>query len=145
MLLPDSALLKRQYLFRADELGLALLRVLGLIVQVPAVGASYALMLQRTYQDSPAESYGRIYYQPKYFPLIGQWTNYLQVTANLREAAAYAQLATLLDQTEREDDFQLLTDTPSQALRIQRQTVLSFNLPSLWLVSAPWLQRGGST
>jgi hypothetical protein len=144
LLLPACALLDQHKLPRAAELALALILVLGLVVQIPAVGGSYALTLQRTYQASPAEFYNRVYDQPRYSPLIGQWTSFLQVTANLREARARGQLTALMDQTEPAEDILLLADTPSEALRIQWQTALSYNLPDLWVVSAPWLRRDGS-
>lgn len=144
LLLPASALLNRQDLPRAAELGLAILLALGLIVQIPAVGGSYAHTLQQAYQASPDDFDARILYQPMHSPLIGQWTSFLQVTANLRGAGARAQLADLLSQAEPGDDILLLADSPSEALRIQRQAILAFNLPDLWLVSAPWLRRDGT-
>lgn len=144
LLLPASALLDRRGLPKRAELGLALLLALGLFVQIPAIGSNYALTLQRAYQASPDDFEVRVLYQPRYSPLIGQWATMLQVIANLRDAGARAQLADLLAQLEPEDEVLLLTDSPSAALRIQRQTILAFNLPDLWLVSAPWLRQDGS-
>ncbi len=144
LLLPASAMLDRRDLPKAAELGLALLLALGLVVQIPAVGSNYAHALQRAYQASAEDFEARVLYQPRYSPLIGQWASLLEVTANLRDAGARAKLADLLGQTEPEDDVLLLADSPSAALRIQRQALLAFNLPDLWLVSASWLRQDGN-
>ena len=76
----------------------------------------------------------------RHSPLLGQWASLFQVIGNLRDPEARAQLADLLAHTQP-DDALLLADSPADALRLQRQTILAFNLPDLWLVSAPWLRQ----
>jgi len=38
-------------------------------------------------------------------------------------------------------DTLLLTDSFEEALRLERQKVLSYNLPDLWVVTWPWLRQ----
>ena len=140
ILLPAISILGRRYQSRAAEFGLALLLVLGFLVQIPAVGSKYAHTLQQAFVASPDDFQERVLYQPKHSPLIGQWASLLQVIGNLRDPKARAQLADLLTQAQP-DDALLLADSPADALRLQRQTILAFNLPDLWLVSAPWLRQ----
>jgi hypothetical protein len=122
--------------------GLALTLALGLLVQIPAVGASYAHPLQQLHAASPEEFQNRVLYQPAYSPLVGQWLSFLQVSVNLRSEVAGAQLAALLAQTEPQEAL-LLTDSYAEARRLEQQTILAFNLPDLWLVSEPWLRQAG--
>lgn len=139
-ILPAGAIVNRRHLPQLAELGLALVLVWGLLVQIPAVGGNYAHTLQQVYISAPEEFQTRVLFQPAYTPLIGQWQNFLGVTANLRNPQARAQIADLLAQAQP-DDVLLLADTRAEALRLQRQTILAFNLPDLWLVSGPWLRQ----
>ena len=142
VLLPVVSIFDRQFQSRAAELGLALLLVLGFLVQVPAIGGNYAHTLQREFIASPDDFQERVLYWPAHSPLLGQWVSLLQVTGNLRDPETRAQLADLLAQAQP-DDALLLADSPADALRLQRQKILSFNLPDLWLVSSPWLREQG--
>lgn len=140
ILLPAGAILNQKNLPKVAELGLALVLILGLMIQIPAVGGNYAHPLQQVYAESPDEFITRILYQPRHSPLIRQWQSFFQVTANLRDDNARAQIAGLLAHTQAGDSLSL-TDSPSEALRLERQEILAFNLPDLWLVSAPWLRQ----
>jgi len=139
-ILPAGSLLMRRDQKRRSELGLALILALGFLVQIPAVGSNDAHPLQRVYAVSSDEFQSRVLYQPAYSPLFGQWLSFLEVTANLRSAEARAQVAHLLAMIQPEDTL-LLTDSPAEALRLERQTILAFNFPDLWLVSEPWLRQ----
>jgi hypothetical protein len=138
-LLPAASLLVRKRRSQAMELGLALVFVFGLLVQIPAVGSSYEHALQRVYGASPAHFQDRVLFSPAHSPLLGQWVSLLQVTANLRSASARAQIAELLSQVHPAETS-VLTDTRSETVRLERQHILSLNLPDLWLVSRPWLR-----
>ena len=138
ILLPAISILDQRNQAKAAELGLALLLVFGLLVQIPAVGSNYALTLQQAFAASPDEFQERVLYQPRHSPLIGQWAALLQVIGNLRNPDARTLLADLLAQTQPDDSL-LLADSATDALRLQRQAILAFNLPDLWLVSSPWL------
>jgi hypothetical protein len=139
-ILPACALVDLDGKSQAMELGLAMILVLGLLVQVPAVGSNYAHALQRTYAVWGEEFGDRVDFDPANSPLIGQWRSLLEVSANLRDPVRRGQIAELLAQAQPDDSL-LLADSPSGALRLQRQTILAFNLPDLWLVSAPWLRQ----
>lgn len=139
-ILPVSALVDLRGKSQAMEAGLALILVLGLLVQVPAVGSNYAHALQRTYAIWGNEFGNRVDFDPANSPLIGQWRSMLEVTANLRDPVIREQIAGLLA-TAEPDDSLMLADSPSDALRLQRQAILAFNLPDLWLVTAPWLRE----
>jgi hypothetical protein len=140
ILLPATSILGRRHQSRVAEFGLALLLVLGFLIQIPAIGSNYAHTLQQAFVASPDDFQERVLYQPRHSPLIGQWASLLQVIGNLRDPGARAQLADLLAQAQPGDAL-LLADSPTDALRLQRQTILAFNLPDLWLVSAPWLRQ----
>lgn len=114
--------------------------VLGLLVQIPAVGASYAHPLQRKHAASPEELQNRVLYEPAYSPLVGQWLSFLQAGANLRSEAARAQISILVDGAQPEKTL-LLAGSYAEALCQEQQRILAFNLSDLWLVSAPWLRR----
>jgi hypothetical protein len=139
-LLPAASLLVRKRRSQALELGLALVLVLGLLVQIPAVGSSYELTLQRAYAASPEDFYTRVLFSPAHSPLLGQWVSLLQVTANLRSASARTQIAELLSEVNPAETS-VLTDTQSETVRLERQHILSLNLPDLWLVIRPWLRQ----
>ena len=140
ILLPATAILGRRYRSGAAEFGLALLLVLGFLIQIPAVGGNYAHTLQQAFAASPDDFQERVLYQPRHSPLLGQWVSLLQVIGNLRDPEARAQLADFLARAQP-DDALLLADSSTDALRLQRQMILAFNLPDLWLVSAPWLRQ----
>ena len=140
ILLPSIAIFGRRHRSRAAEFGLALLLVLGFVVQIPAVGSNYAIPLQQVATSSPDQFQDRVLFQPRYSPLISQWGALLRVLDNLRDPGARAQLADILAQVQP-DDTLLLVDSAVEALRLQRQKILAFNLPDLWLVSAPWLRQ----
>lgn len=139
ILLPAAAILSGKVRSQAFELALALLLVLGLLIQIPAVGGNYAHALQRIYATWPDDFQTRVLYRPASSPLIRQWQSFFEVSANLRNPEARAQIAGLLDQAQP-DNALLLADSPAGALRLEQQTILAFNLPDLWLVSAPWLR-----
>ena len=143
VLLPAVSILGRPFRSRAVEFALALLLVLGFLIQLPAVGSNYAHTLQRAFAASPEDFQQRVLYEPAHSPLLGQWASLIQVIGNLRDPGARAQLADLLAQAQL-DDALLLADSPADALRLQRQTILAFNLPDLWLVSSPWLREQGA-
>jgi hypothetical protein len=140
ILLPATAVLSRKVQPQVLELAVALLLVLGLLIQIPAVGGNYAHTLQRIYANWPDEFQTRVLYRPKTSPLIGQWQSFLEVSANLRNPEARAQIADLLDQAQP-DKALPLSDSPAGALRLEQQTILAFNLPDLWLVNVPWLRQ----
>jgi hypothetical protein len=119
---------------------LALILVLGLVIQIPAIGGNYAHTLQRIYAVWPDEFQTRVLYRPASSPVIGQWQSLFEVTANLRDPEARAQITDLVAQAKA-DDALMLTDSPMEALRLEQQTILAFNLPDLWLVSAFWLRQ----
>jgi hypothetical protein len=139
ILLPAAAVLSRKVRSQVFELALALLLVLSLLIQIPAVGGNHTHALQRIYAAWPDEFQTRVLYRPASSPLVKQWQSFLEVSANLRNPAARAQIAALLDQAQP-DNALLLADSPAGALRLEQQTILAFNLPDLWLVSAPWLR-----
>jgi hypothetical protein len=138
LLLPAAAILDHKVRSQAFELAIALLLVLGLVVQVPAVGGNYAHTLQRIYAAWPDDFEARIHYRPQTSPLIMQWQSFLQVSANLQDPSARDRIAELLQGAEP-DNALPLADSPAEALRLEQQAILAFNLPDLWLVSAPWL------
>ena len=138
ILLPSAAILSRKVQSQVFELALSLFLVCGLLIQIPAVGGNYAHTLQRIYAEWPEDFQTRVLYHPQTSPLIGQWQSFLEVSANLRDPEARAQIADLLDHA-KPDNALRLTDSPAEALRLEKQTLLAFNLPDLWLVSAPWL------
>jgi hypothetical protein len=140
-ILPIGSLMERQQPRQIVELGLALLLVLGFLVQVPAVGSNYAHPLQQAYQSSPEGYLDRVLYQPAHSPLFRQWPCFLGVIANLRQPAARAQISRLLANA-RPEDILPFTGSAAEALRLKRQTILSYNLPDLWLVTRPWLRPG---
>lgn len=144
-LLPAALLLARRHVGQAAGLAIALLLALGFLVQMPAVGADFERTLQLSYAElradaAPDQFYHRVVFQPAYSPLFSQWRSLLTVTANLRDPAARAQLTDWLAQVDAEA-LRPLTDSPAEAQRLARQAVLAFNLPDLWLVSEPWLQK----
>jgi hypothetical protein len=140
ILLPASAILDHRRQRPAAELALALILVLGLVIQIPAIGGNYAHTLQRIYAVWPDEFQTRVLYRPASSPVIGQWQSLLEVTANLRDPEARAQITDLVARAEA-DDTLMLTDSPMEASRLEQQKILAFNLPDLWLVSAFWLRQ----
>ena len=140
MLLPASAILDHRSQRPAAELALASILALGLVIQIPAIGCNYAHTLQRIYATWPDEFETRVLYRPASSPVVGQWQSFFEVTANLRDPKARAQITELLAQVNADDSL-MLTDSPAEALRLEQQKILAFNLPDLWLVSAPWLRQ----
>jgi hypothetical protein len=114
--------------------------VLGLFIQIPAVGSNYARPLQKIFAESPEKFQNRWLFQPAYSPLIGQWRSLMEVTANLRSPAARAEITRQLAEIQPDNSL-LLTDSPTEALYVERLAFLSANLPDFWLVSRTWLPR----
>lgn len=138
-ILPVGSLLVQQGKKPIVEFSLAAAIVLGFFIQVPAVAGNYARPLQRIYDDSPAEFQNRWLFHPAYSPLIGQWRSLIEVTAIWRSAPARLELRRRL--AEIQPDHALpLTNSPAEALYVERLAFLSANLPDLWLVTLPWLQ-----
>ena len=142
LLLPAAAIVERRNQPQAVQLGVALILVLGLLVQIPAIGSDLARTLQRIYSASPEEFQTQVLFQPSQSPLIQQWLTLVEVTSNLRSDEARTQITRLLATVEP-DDALLLVDSYDEAVRLERQTILAFNLPDLWFVSMPWLQQKG--
>ncbi len=140
-LLPAGSILDRPAQRQVAQLGLAIVLTAGLLVQVPAVGSNYAHPLQKIYLASPDEFQTRVLYQAAYSPLIRQWSSLVEVTSNLRSSAARTQIADLVAAAQPGHDTLLLTDSLEEALRIERQRVLAYNLPDLWVVTWPWLRQ----
>jgi hypothetical protein len=140
-LLPAGSILDRPGQRQAIQLGLALVLTMGLLVQIPAVGSNYAHPLQKIYLASPDEFQTRVLYQAAYSPLIRQWSSLVEVTSNLRSSAARTQIADLVASTQPAQDTLLLTDSFDEALRLERQRILAYNLPDLWMVTGPWLRQ----
>jgi hypothetical protein len=139
-LLPAGSLLSRQKLSRIVELALAAILAVGFLVQLPAVGSYYAHALQRVYASHPEDFETQVLYRPANSPLVRQWLSLLEVTANLRNAQAREEIADLLA-TAQPDDELLLADSSREALRLEQQAILAFNLPDLWLVTSSWLRQ----
>jgi hypothetical protein len=142
-LLPAASLLSRPAQRPIAELAIALVLVLGLLVQIPAVGSNPAHPLQRMYASSPQEFQGRVLYEPMHSPLIRQWLSLLEVASNLRNPLARSQIADLLATARPKESAFLLAGSFNEALRLEKQTILAYNLPDLWLVTSPWLREGG--
>jgi hypothetical protein len=138
VILPMGSLLARRDKKKLVELALALVIVLGLWVQIPAVGSNYARPLQQIQTDSPQKFQNRWLFQPAYSPLIGQWRSLIEVTAILCSAPARAEITRQLAEIQPDHSL-LLTDSPAEALYVERLAFLSANLPDFWLVSRPWL------
>jgi hypothetical protein len=139
LLLPSAPILAQNVRHQAKQAGIALLLVLGFIVQFPAVGADYKRALQNAYEASAANFYNRTMFQPAPSPLLGQWHSLLEVTANLRDSAARTQLAAMLAEAQPGDMLPVST-SPAEAQFLVRQAILAFHLPDLWLVTRAWLQ-----
>lgn len=137
-LLPVGSLLM-QSKKQTAKLALALVIILGLFIQVPAVGSNYARPLQRLFEDSPQEFQKRWLFQQAYSPLIGQWRSLIEVTAIWCSAPARTEINRQLAKVQP-DPALPLTNSPAEALYVERLAFLSANLPDLWLVILPWLQ-----
>ena len=138
-ILPAGSILDRPDQKQVIQLGLAVVLTVGFLVQIPAVGSNPAHPLQELYLASPDKFQTRVLYQVAYSPLIRQWRSLIEVTSNLRSGTARAQISELVASAQPKQDTLLLTDSLDEALRLERQTILAFNLPDFWMVTGPWL------
>lgn len=141
LVLPAAPLVARPRQGRLLSLGIAALLALGLVVQLPALLCEPAHSLQAAYAAFPGEFQERVLYRPADSPLVRQWHSLAQVTANLRDPAIRSRIQDLLASTRPSQETLLLTDSMAEAVRLERHRLLSFNLPDLWLVTAPRLRE----
>lgn len=132
-LLPACVLLETADTRALCDIGVAGILVLVLVVQVPAVGSSYARPLQLLYAEEPDAFSERTFYHVKDSPLLQQWSSLADVVANVRHAATRRQVIELIASASP-DDTLLLADTYSEAVRIKQQSLLAFNVPDFWFV-----------
>lgn len=141
LLIPAAPLLARPGQGGLRSLGIAVLLALGLVVQLPALFCEPAHSLQAAYAAFPEEFQDRVLYRPADAPIVRQWHSLAQVTANLRYPAARSRIEALLAATRPSQATLLLADSMAEAARLERHTLLAYNLPDLWLVTAPWLRE----
>lgn len=140
LLLPAAPLLAQPGRGRLARLGIAALLALGLVVQLPALFCEPAHSLQAAYAAFPQDFQARVLYRAADSPLLGQWRSLAQVTVNVRDPAARSGIKELLAGAQPSPATLLLADSRAEAVHLERQTLLAFNLPDLWFVTAPWLR-----
>jgi hypothetical protein len=139
LLLPAAEWFQRSPRQALGRLALALLVVLGFVVQMPAVLVQPARTLQVIYNRSasPTEYTLRTLYSPADSPLLNQWRSLLEVSVLMRDSSLRAAVADAArTQAARNVDegrvpWDALTETAG---------LLSFNALNLWLVI--WLLLG---
>lgn len=132
-LVPACALFQTSRARAGGEIGLAAILVLGLVVQIPAVGSSYLRPLQILYAEAPDSFQVRMLYRVEDSPLLRQWSSLVEVVANVRDAAARRRVVELIASASPGDTL-LLADTHEEAVRLKQQSILAFNVPDFWFV-----------
>jgi len=133
LLLPACVLLEAAGTKALRDIGVAGILVLGLVVQVPAVGSYYARPLQLLCVENPEEFQGCILYQATDSPVLRQWSSLRDVLGNVRDAAARRRVIELMASASP-DDTLLLADTHDEAVRLKQQPILALNVPDFWFV-----------
>jgi hypothetical protein len=141
VLLPAAPVLVRQRRGPLVRLGIAALLALGLVVQLPALLCEPTHYLQAAYAAFPGEFQARVLYRPEDSPLVGQWRSLVQVTANLRDPRVRSDILELLASAQPSQTTLLQADSRAEARRLERHTLLAYNLPDLWLVTTRWLRE----
>jgi hypothetical protein len=138
IMLPLAGLLSRQRLHGGLQAGLALLIAVSVGLQVPAMGVNFARYYQKVYDESPELYYVRIYYAPRYSPLLGQWRSLVEVSGIWRDAAARARLRDLIERNRLHRQTASLSADELNQSSIYDIGILSVNMPDFWFIYLPF-------
>lgn len=114
-----------------------LLLAIGLVVQVLAIGADYTRYLWATSQQSPADAYARLIYQPTGSPLLWQPVAFLEVMSNATRPGGLEQMREdMAERGVRHERDGLVQEAREVAL-LDDTMVVGLNVPDFWFVLLP--------
>ncbi|MDO8670926.1 MAG: phospholipid carrier-dependent glycosyltransferase [Dehalococcoidia bacterium] len=108
--------------------------VLGLAVQISAVGVDYTRYLWENYSARPDEAYAVVVYQPAGSPLVQQWPALAAVVGNAMRTGELDKAREAAAESANRRDASGLSEVDMSAAVLAETQVAGLNFPDFWFV-----------